>query len=112
MFEPLESGGLPQFSGTYMERGDLIISCLIRETRTWLMSTIPGLNPREGAELMSWETAINPLNHTPHFTAIINDLRTLYIYTLKEICMLQHYCTSKRYTFTITLNFHTLCLIS
>lgn len=43
--QPLEDGSAPHFSGTYMEKGALIIACTNDETKRWLEALIPRLKP-------------------------------------------------------------------
>jgi len=42
---PLEDGTIPSFSGSYMEKGALILCCLSEATSKWLEALIPRIKP-------------------------------------------------------------------
>ncbi|PSN35867.1 hypothetical protein C0J52_11650 [Blattella germanica] len=47
-FENLKDGNFPQFTGSYGERGALILSCANEATMKWVMGKVPQLKPWEG----------------------------------------------------------------
>ncbi|XP_049769268.1 nucleolin-like [Schistocerca cancellata] len=49
--EPLEDGCFPQFYGTYIVKGVLIMSCANEQTKRWLERIVPQLEPWESGKL-------------------------------------------------------------
>ncbi|XP_049768687.1 uncharacterized protein LOC126106448 [Schistocerca cancellata] len=50
--EPLEDGYFPQFYGTSVAKGALVMSCANEQTKLWLERIVPDLKPWKGAKLL------------------------------------------------------------
>uniref|UniRef100_A0A1B6F754 DUF4780 domain-containing protein n=1 Tax=Cuerna arida TaxID=1464854 RepID=A0A1B6F754_9HEMI len=56
--ETLEDGDCAQLSGSYVERGAVILSCMTKKTADWLINIVPSLTPWEGAKLAAGERSV------------------------------------------------------